>query len=126
MAYLINMARKPKPLKSPESRVSPGLQDAESEYTGRSEPGEKPVWVRIGPGGRIVIPAPMRKALGIVEGDKVQVRLDGEDLRIVSLPVVVRRVQEFVAEIAPADGRSWTDELIEERRREAEREELDE
>lgn len=80
-------------------------------------------WVKIGPGGRIVIPAYMRKALGLEEGGYVRVQLDGEDLHVVAQDVALRRVQAFVAERASKDTRSWTDLLIEERRREFEREE---
>jgi AbrB family transcriptional regulator, transcriptional pleiotropic regulator of transition state genes len=32
--------------------------------------------------GRVVIPAPMRRALGIAEGDEVEVRMDGETLSL--------------------------------------------
>jgi AbrB family looped-hinge helix DNA binding protein len=79
-------------------------------------------WTKIGPGGRIVIPAPMRKALGIGNGDRVQLQVVDGELRIVPQEVALRRVQEFVAKYVPK-GVSLVDELIEERRREAELEE---
>ncbi len=85
-----------------------------------------PVWAKIGPGGRIVIPAAMRKALGLGEGTYVQVRLRGEELHLVPHEVALRRVQDFVAERTSDDQGSWVDSLLEERRREVEREERDE
>lgn len=38
--------------------------------------------------GRIVIPAPLRRALGIAEGDEVEVALDGD--RLVLTPTAAR------------------------------------
>ncbi len=73
----------------------------------------------VGKGGRIVIPAPYRKALGIKEGDAVFIKLEGEDLRIVSDETEVRRVREMIDRYVP-EGVSLVDELIRERRREAE------
>jgi len=78
-------------------------------------------WVKIGPGGRIVIPAPMRRALGVGEGDHLQLHIDGEEIRIVSKDVAIRRIQDLVAEFAPP-GVSLVDRLIEDRKREAEAE----
>ena len=72
--------------------------------------------VVVGPGGRVVIPAPFREALGVAEGDALFMRLDGEELRVVSDAVEVRQVRETIARYAPEDG-SLVDELIRERRR---------
>jgi AbrB family looped-hinge helix DNA binding protein len=79
-------------------------------------------WAKLGPGGRIVIPAPMRAMLGIGDGDHVQLRVVEGELRVVPQELALRRVQEFVARYVPK-GVSLVDELIEERRREAELEE---
>ncbi len=117
------MPRQSKPTTANKGRSGPGLEDAESRFEHATPPEEKPVWVKLGPGGRIVIPAAMRKALGLDEGAYVQVRLHGEELHVVPQEVALRRVQELVARYASDDGRNWTDELIEERRREVEREE---
>lgn len=72
----------------------------------------------VGPGGRVVIPAAYRQALGIQEGDAVFLRLDGDGLRVVSDETEVFEVREMLARYVPA-GVSLVDELIEERRREA-------
>lgn len=74
--------------------------------------------VVVGPGGRVVIPAPYREALGITEGAAVFMRIDGEELRVVSDAVEVRRVRELIARKVPEDI-SLADDLIRERRRQA-------
>ena len=70
----------------------------------------------------MVIPAEYRAALEIKEGDAVFMRLDGEELRLVSDATETRRVREMIARYVPA-GVSLVDELIRERRREAATEE---
>lgn len=74
--------------------------------------------VKIGRGGRIVIPAAYRRALGLEEGDEVTLRLDQDEVRIVSQPADIRRAQELIGRYVPADV-SLVDELIAARRREA-------
>lgn len=77
--------------------------------------------VELGAGGRLVIPAPMRAALGMKEGDKVLVRLEGNELRIYTYEEAVRRAQEIVRSFV-TPGISLVDELIADRRAEAARE----
>jgi AbrB family looped-hinge helix DNA binding protein len=77
--------------------------------------------VELGAGGRLVIPAPMRAALGMREGDKVLVRLEGNELRIYTYDEAMRRAQEIVRSFVPPDV-SLVDELIADRRAEAARE----
>jgi AbrB family looped-hinge helix DNA binding protein len=81
--------------------------------------------VELGAGGRLVIPAPMRAALGMKEGDKVLVRLEGSELRIYTYQEAMRRAQELVRSFVPP-GVSLVDELIADRRAEAAREMGDE
>jgi AbrB family looped-hinge helix DNA binding protein len=81
--------------------------------------------VELGAGGRLVIPAPMRAALGMKEGDKVLVRLEGHELRIYTYQEAMRRAQEIVRSFVPT-GVSLVDELIADRRAEAAREMGDE
>jgi AbrB family looped-hinge helix DNA binding protein len=71
--------------------------------------------------GRILIPAKVRKAMGIKPGDRLVLRLEDEELRISSLDRAIRRAQEIVRKYNPT-GRSLVDELIAERRAEAGRE----
>lgn len=72
-------------------------------------------------GGRVVIPAEYRKALGLQVGDAVILRLEENELRLVTLDQAIARAQAVVRRYVPAD-RSLSEELLAERRREAERE----
>ena len=76
---------------------------------------------KVGEGGRIVIPAEFRKALGLSIGDVVVIRLDGKELRIFTPAEGVRKAQEIIRKHVP-QGVSLVDELIAERRAEAARE----
>lgn len=73
---------------------------------------------RIGKGGRVVIPAEVRRRMGVQEGDDVVLRLEGEELRIFTPRQAVRSAQARVRRYVPA-GVSLVDELLAERRREA-------
>ncbi|HEY7062372.1 MAG TPA: AbrB/MazE/SpoVT family DNA-binding domain-containing protein [Chloroflexota bacterium] len=76
---------------------------------------------KIASGGRVVIPADFRKALGLHEGDLVTMRLKDGEVRLYSYAEGIRRAQALVRRLVP-EGVSLADELIAERRREAERE----
>lgn len=76
---------------------------------------------RIGAGGRIVIPQPMREALGVKEGDDLLLEIDESGLHVRSVRHAVKLAQQTVAKYVKP-GRSLAAELIAERRREAERE----
>jgi AbrB family looped-hinge helix DNA binding protein len=73
---------------------------------------------KLASGGRIVIPAAYRKALGLREGDLVTMRLEDGEIRLYSFEEGLRRAQALVREFVP-EGVSLVDELIAERRREA-------
>ena len=81
--------------------------------------GDRPEQVRVGvgPAGRVVIPAAYREALGIGEGDTVVMRIEGDELHLISDATEVRRVREMIARYVP-EGVSLVDELLRERRRE--------
>lgn len=79
--------------------------------------------VRIAPGGRVVLPAEYRRALGVGIGDDMVIELKGDELRLRSRQAAIKRVQAMVCEHIPDDRRSLADELIAERREEAAREE---
>ncbi|MCH8185069.1 MAG: AbrB/MazE/SpoVT family DNA-binding domain-containing protein [Chloroflexi bacterium] len=76
---------------------------------------------KIGEGGRVVVPAKYRKALDLKPGDDVILVLEDGEVRITTLPRVIQRAQEMVRRYNP-EGRSLVDELIQERRDEANRE----
>lgn len=77
--------------------------------------------LHLGARGRLVLPASLRERLGLKEGDRLvlTVETDGS-LRLVSLREQVRKLQGLFKDIAP--GTSLADELIQERREEALRE----
>jgi len=69
-------------------------------------------------GGRVVIPARFRKALGIRPGDKVVLQLSEGELRVYSRAEAVRRLQQEVARVVPK-GVSLVQQLLRDRRKEA-------
>ncbi len=75
----------------------------------------------LGKGGRVVIPAPYRRALGIREGDPVFVRLEGKEIHILTPGEAVARAQALVGRYV-SKNRSLARELLRERRDEARRE----
>ncbi len=72
-------------------------------------------------GGRIVIPAEIRKQLGIEIGEDVNLRVENDILHVLSRKSALRRIQKAVREVVP-EGVSLVDELIAERRKEFENE----
>ena len=76
--------------------------------------------VNVGPQGRIVIPARIRRELGLAEGTPLALRTEGGRLILEPREEVLRRVRGRYAR-APR-RRRLSDELIRERRREARRE----
>jgi AbrB family looped-hinge helix DNA binding protein len=76
--------------------------------------------VTVGEGGRLVIPAAYRKALGLKPGDEVLLTLEGGEIRIVSMRQAVARAQTLLRRYIP-ESRSLSEELIKERREEAAR-----
>lgn len=80
-----------------------------------------PAKVRLGPDGRVVIPAAFRDALALAEGDILIASIDDGELNLLTRRAAVRRAQAIVRQFVP-EGTSLVDELIEDRRRESERE----
>lgn len=77
------------------------------------------VRVRLGPQGRLVVPAPIRKALGFEPGDALVARAHNDRLIVEKSDVVERRLRAYFRKFR---GRSLADELIAERREEVRRE----
>lgn len=77
--------------------------------------------VRIDRGGRLVIPANFRKALGIENGDEIVLHLEEDSIRLISLQEAVHQAQDKVKKYVPSTV-SLSDELITERREEAKNE----
>lgn len=81
-------------------------------------------WVRIEPDGRIALPATFLEALGLGEGDQVQLALDGDSIRILTRARALKELRTKVRRFVP-EGVSLVDELIAERRAEAAEESRD-
>jgi len=76
---------------------------------------------RINENGRVVIPVAFRKAMGIKAGDEVVLRIEDNELRILTLKQRIERAQRLVRQhVKP--GTSLVDELIADRREAAKRE----
>ena len=76
------------------------------------------VMTKLGEGGRLVIPADYRKALGVDTGDELVLILEENSLRVLTPKEGIRRAQALVRSYIP-EGRLLSDELIEERRKES-------
>lgn len=76
------------------------------------------VMTKLGEGGRLVIPADYRKALGVDTGDELVLILEENSLRVLTPKEGIRRAQALVRSYIP-EGHLLSDELIEERRKES-------
>jgi len=75
----------------------------------------------LGPGGRLVIPAALREAMEVEEGDAILAWVEEGELHLLSPRVGARQAQAMLQDLLPK-GVSLADELIAERRLEAEAE----
>jgi AbrB family looped-hinge helix DNA binding protein len=76
--------------------------------------------MKVSGGGRVVVPAKIRKALGIKDGDTVLWELVDGEARLTTRRRRLERARKLFQKYFPKlDGRSLVDELIEERRSEA-------
>jgi AbrB family looped-hinge helix DNA binding protein len=73
---------------------------------------------RVTEGGRIVIPAELRRRFGIEIGETVTLTAEADGLVITTPAMALRRLQKRFRSVVP-EGVSLTDELIAERREEA-------
>ena len=76
-----------------------------------------PVPVHLGAKGRVVLPAAIRRALGLEQGAELLVRLEGEGILLEPRGAALRRLRSFFDGV-PA-GTSLVDDVLAERRREA-------
>jgi bifunctional DNA-binding transcriptional regulator/antitoxin component of YhaV-PrlF toxin-antitoxin module len=112
-------------LKTRDQFVSNVLRAAAARRAKEASPAANPfIAAEIDVHGRVVIPAAYRQALHLEKGTRVHLYLEGDSVRLISRDAAIRRIQKEFAERLPRDV-SLVDELIAERRREAEREERD-
>ncbi len=79
--------------------------------------------LKMSEGGRVVVPAEIRKALGVAEGETLLGEMrDGEFVLTTRRAQLEQARRLFQKYCPPQPGRSLVDEFIAERRAEAERE----
>jgi AbrB family looped-hinge helix DNA binding protein len=71
--------------------------------------------------GRVVIPAPLRRRLGLVEGSQVIVTCQQDAVVMRTRRHGIAAAQKYFTKLAPAEE-LWSEELIRDRRQEAQRE----
>ena len=76
---------------------------------------------KLGENGRVVIPAPFRKALGLRAGDEVLLELGDDEVRVLPANAAVARAQRLVRKYIAPDVK-LVDDLIADRRKDSERE----
>ena len=72
--------------------------------------------------GRILIPAKLRAELKVGPGDPVVLETNGDELHVRPYRLAIQEAQAIIRKYIPDRDRSLVDELIKERRQEAERE----
>jgi len=83
----------------------------------------KYVWTQIDSQGRVVIPAEVRKLMGLKDGARLAFVVTGDEVGLMTVEQGVRRAQAIARKhIKREPGRSLVDEFIAERRAEAARE----
>jgi AbrB family looped-hinge helix DNA binding protein len=97
------------------------LQKPEMEWKPPKFVEELRARARLGAKGRLVIPASMREALKMQDGDVLSLRVVDGELQISTMRERLRRAQERIKKYVPA-GVSLADELNAERREEAKHE----
>jgi AbrB family looped-hinge helix DNA binding protein len=68
--------------------------------------------------GNVTLPAAMREALGLREGDVLFGRLQDGEIHLLTPTAASRRARAILREFVP-EGESLVDELLQDRRREA-------
>jgi AbrB family looped-hinge helix DNA binding protein len=77
--------------------------------------------IKVDGSGRILLPAKVRKQLNLRKGSELIAGLEKQQLVLNTRAEALREVQEFFSRRRPA-GTLWSDEIIQDRRREARRE----
>lgn len=84
----------------------------------RSERGSHQV--QLGTKGQVALPATMLQQLGWQESEPLIATVEDEEIRLMTVTAAVRKAQAIVRQFVPANV-SLVDELLEDRRREGER-----
>ena len=118
------MARKNKLHETPKAQAFEEAPQAAFVAADEEKPGfgvANRLRLTLGPGGRLVIPAALREAMEVSEGDAVLAWVEDGELHLLSPRVGARQAQAMLKRLMPK-GASLAEELIADRRREAEAE----
>jgi AbrB family looped-hinge helix DNA binding protein len=107
------------PSSTQASQAEPIESSSDCRWTPSTVSGPLTAHTRINANGRIVIPAAMREKLGLQKDDSIVMEVEDGVLRIESYLSRIRRIQAEFAHLAPVGGLLASDELITERRQEA-------
>lgn len=99
-----------------------GLAEGTTTFVDDSEPIR--FFAEVKSNGRILLPAEVRKALGVAEGEKLRGVVEDGELRLFTPATALSKMQKQVRELVPP-GVSLVDDLIAERRAENAREEAE-
>lgn len=119
--HVRNVLVAPRPARKSTIQASHSSARRESDPEAAVTSAKLKARVQIGAGGRVVIPAEMRTAMGVSEGDTLLARIVDGELHLLSQDAAVRKARALVQRYVPA-GVSLVDELIADRREEARRE----
>ncbi len=90
------------------------------DHSARYEAYMAPVKVKLEANGRVLLPADVRRKLGVAAGDTLLLDVDDSGLHLWTQTMAIRALQETVAAKVPA-GVSLVEDLLEMRRDEAAR-----
>ncbi len=128
--FVYNVLSAPRPSDDP-GRESSRVKLEKNAERSKSQGGRTPApaapkwaWVTVERGGRVELPAAFLSALGVREGDQVQLALEGDSIRVLTRAAALRELRAQARRFVP-EGVSLVDELIAERRAEADRDSMD-
>jgi AbrB family looped-hinge helix DNA binding protein len=107
------------PSSTQASQAEPIESSSDCPWTPSTVSGPLTAHTRINANGRIVIPAAMREKLGLQKDDSIVMEIEDGVLRIESYLSRIRRIQAEFAHLASVGGLLASDELVMERRQEA-------
>lgn len=110
--------------------VDSGLHSSKTDEVRRNEEvacdnapiDNSPAWVEVDSQGRVQLPVNLLQAAGVRAGTKVHIRVSDDAIEILSQRAALKRAHDIVRKFVPP-GVSLVDDLIAERRREAQKEE---